>query len=195
MSKNMDIAKLKPAPYNPRTITKEELEGLQHSMQKFGDISGIVFNRTTGNLVAAHQRIEILNSFANESEIEILETFEKPTKCGTIAYGYVKNFGAERFSYREVEWDEQTEKLANIAANNPKIQGKFKLELSDLLLELKEIEGFEELRLNELQDLYLSQSDEDKDFSVHNREINVNELTKDLSHTCPKCGFQFKTET
>ena len=56
--KVMDLA---PAPYNPRFITDKKLEMLEHSINEFGDLSGIVFNIQTGNTVGGHQRIKKLD--------------------------------------------------------------------------------------------------------------------------------------
>ena len=58
--KNIDD--LKPASYNPRKISKKAFEGLEVSLKKFGDISGIVWNKRTGNLVSGHQRVAKLRS-------------------------------------------------------------------------------------------------------------------------------------
>ena len=56
----MKLSDLKPAPYNPRTITPEAVQALQVSLSEFGDISGIVWNKRTKHLVAGHQRLEAL---------------------------------------------------------------------------------------------------------------------------------------
>jgi len=39
----MKLSDLKPAAYNPRKITDEQLEMLKKSFKKFGDLSGIVY--------------------------------------------------------------------------------------------------------------------------------------------------------
>jgi len=41
----MDVKSLKPAGYNPRKITDKKLEMLKKSLEEFGDLSGIIFNR------------------------------------------------------------------------------------------------------------------------------------------------------
>ena len=51
----MPLADLKPAPYNPRTISEEALKGLGVSLEEFGDISGFTWNKQTGHLVTGHQ--------------------------------------------------------------------------------------------------------------------------------------------
>lgn len=112
MNNKTKINTLKPAEYNPRKITKEQLESLKKAMEEFGDLSGIVFNRRTGNMVGGHQRIKVI-----PEDAEIHKTsFKNPTRTGTVAEGYIL-LGGEKFIYREVDWDLNHEKLANIAAN------------------------------------------------------------------------------
>jgi hypothetical protein len=55
------VGQLKPAAYNPRCISDTELETLKRSLHDFGDLSGIVVNVRTGNLVGGHQRIKTLD--------------------------------------------------------------------------------------------------------------------------------------
>lgn len=55
------VASIKPANYNPRTITKPALEALGHAMREFGDLGGVVLNVRTGNLVGGHQRVKHLD--------------------------------------------------------------------------------------------------------------------------------------
>lgn len=52
----MKVKNLKANPENPRTITDAKLLQLKRSMERFGDLSGIVFNRRSGNLGGGHQR-------------------------------------------------------------------------------------------------------------------------------------------
>jgi len=113
MSKRRTVSALKGNPQNPRAITDEQLSMLGKSLAKFGDLGGIVFNRTTGQLVGGHQRAKVL---PKDSEVLISELYDEPTPVGTVAIGYIRMDG-ELFSYREVEWDMDTEKAANIAAN------------------------------------------------------------------------------
>lgn len=106
------VSELNPADYNPRKITKEQLSNLQKAMVEFGDLSGIVYNRRTGNIVSGHQRIKNIPAGA-----EIIKTeLSSLSRTGTIAEGHIILNG-EKFNYREVDWDINREKLANIAAN------------------------------------------------------------------------------
>jgi hypothetical protein len=107
------IADLAPAPYNPRQISDEKLDLLRRAMQKYGDLSGIVFNRRNGHLVGGHQRVK---HFDPDTPVHVERTYDEPTPQGTVAEGYVL-MDDERWIYREVDWDDQDEAAANIAAN------------------------------------------------------------------------------
>jgi hypothetical protein len=111
----MNITDLKPNPKNPRKVSAKKLKQLERALAEFGDLSGIVFNRKTGQLVGGHQRTELFKK-RKDAEVAILIKHKKPTKAGTVAEGYVTIDG-ERFAYREVSWDIGKEKAANIAAN------------------------------------------------------------------------------
>lgn len=106
------VGDLRPSPYNPRRITDEQKKRLKKAIEEFGDLSGIVFNRRTGRLVGGHQRIKVIpqNAIIEKTELPIA------SRTGTVAYGYII-IDNEKYSYREVDWDEGKEKAANIAAN------------------------------------------------------------------------------
>jgi hypothetical protein len=130
------IDDLKPAPYNPRKISIDALVGLQHSLKQFGDVSGLVWNKRTGHLVAGHQRLVAL----------------KAGGCKLVG-GAVVTSGGERFPVRTVDWPIEKEKTANIVANSMAISGEFTPDLDALLSEIKiDIgeEDFSALRLDAL---------------------------------------------
>jgi len=127
-TKEQTVKDLKPAPYNPRKISDRQLELLDKTMEEYGDLSGIVFNSSTGNIVGGHQRIKVLNP---EWDI-IKEHYQDET--GTIALGYIVT-PKGKFSYREVQWTEQKEKGANLAANKGGGEWEYPL-LKDLLEDL-----------------------------------------------------------
>lgn len=122
------VKDLKPASYNPRKITDHRLEMLKKSMVKFGDLSAIVFNVKTGNLVSGHQRIKHLDPSWP------IEKHPHKDKTGTVAVGTIDTpFGL--WSYREVSWSEKWEAAANIAANNH--GGEFDTpKLKEIILEI-----------------------------------------------------------
>lgn len=119
-SKKLTIADLKGAPYNPRDISPEAASGLRFSMESFGDISGIVFNVRTGQLVAGHQRMDQLKTEHGDKLVM------EPNNGPDDGKGYViKTSDGQEWNVRVVDWDELREKAANIAANNPRLQGAF----------------------------------------------------------------------
>lgn len=133
----MKIKDLKPAEYNPRKITDEQLERLKKALHEFGDLSGLVFNKRTGNLVGGHQRLKCLPA---DAVIE-KKALKVPSRTGTIAEGCVIIEG-EKFVYREIDWDLQREKAANIAAN--KQGGEWDDDkLAELLKELSDAPDFD----------------------------------------------------
>ena len=124
----MKIKDLRPATYNPRKITDKQLLMLKKSMLEFGDLSGIVVNVKTGNLVGGHQRVKNL-----DPSWPIIKQAHKD-KTGTIALGYIDTPDG-RWTYREVDWPEKKEAAANIAAN--KHGGDFDLtKLRDIVITL-----------------------------------------------------------
>lgn len=131
----MKVKDLSPNPKNPRTITDAKLEQLKRAMLEFGDLSGIVFNRKSKHLVGAHQRAKNLDA---DAFVVIVKTYKKPTKTGTIAEGHVELNG-ERFAYREVSWDQNRERAANLAAN----KGAGEWDLPQLNEWLKELGSFD----------------------------------------------------
>jgi len=115
------LADLAAAPYNPRSITAKALAGLGYSLAEFGDISGIVWNHRTGQLVAGHQRVRSLRQQYGDLRIEA---------------GEVLTPEGHRFAVRVVDWPEAKEKAANVAANAPTISGDFTADLPALVDEI-----------------------------------------------------------
>lgn len=109
---------LKASPKNPRRITKKRLVMLEKALDRFGDLGGVIYNIRTQGLVGGHQRVEAIRAATKGGQCTIERTREMdpPTAKGTVAEGYIA-FNGERYSYREVDWDEDTERLANLAAN------------------------------------------------------------------------------
>lgn len=121
-----DINELKPNAKNPRRISKEDFAALQASIKTFGDLSCVVFNVRTQQLVGGHQRIESMKASGTKPVVWITQKYDTPNAQGTIAIGTITHEN-ESYKYREVDWDEGIEKAANIAAN--RIQGEFDLDL------------------------------------------------------------------
>lgn len=144
------VEDLAPFEGNPRAMTPEARKRLARSMAKWGDLSGVIFNRRTGRLVGGHQRREHL---PEDAEVEILEAWEEPNAVGTVAVGWIE-VENERWTYREVDVSESTEKAMNLAANRHG-EGAWDLELLPTMLEEIEEEdvgltGFTEEELSDL---------------------------------------------
>ena len=71
--RKVKLSELKDSKYNPRKISKEELQRLEDSMDKFGYVEPIVWNEKTGNIVGGHQRLKILSKkLTSEDTIEVV---------------------------------------------------------------------------------------------------------------------------
>jgi hypothetical protein len=124
------IDSLQPADYNPRKMSAKDAAALRKTIDELGDLSGIIKNIATGNLVGGHQRIAVMKKIGNAEIIISWRASEQPGPAGTTAHGYVIHpVTTERFSYREVNWPADAtdvngkpysskERVANIAANN-----------------------------------------------------------------------------
>lgn len=148
----MKLSDLKQNEVNPRSISDRSRDGLHTSMEEFGDISGIVYNRSTERLVGGHQRQSVLlDMFGEDPDIEVVKEFPKPTKDGTVAIGVLKTSGGQVFSVRMVEWNETKEAAANLTANNTEITGYFDMDkLGDFIQVASEYEAFDSLMLDDL---------------------------------------------
>lgn len=137
----MPVDVLKPDPINPREIDERALGGLRISMNTFGDLSGITWNERTAELVCGHQR---MTGLMEEGAAQWTRTSKTE---GFILHPRT----SERFGIRIVDWDMTTQRMANLVANNPAIQGAF---TPDAVEQLRELEGelhFAELGLDALQ--------------------------------------------
>ena len=54
----MTWGRMKHYHKNPRTITKKQFADLQDSLRKFGDLSGIVHNLNTDEIIGGNQRMD-----------------------------------------------------------------------------------------------------------------------------------------
>lgn len=99
---------------NPRKISEAQLEQLKQNIKELGDLSGIVHDLNTDEIISGNQRSKVIN--INECEIEIVKKYDKPNEQGTIAFGFVI-FENQRLNYRQVRWNEKQREKACITAN------------------------------------------------------------------------------
>lgn len=98
---------------NPRVITEKQFDYLKEHLSDLGDLAGVVYCHNNKCFVGGNQRSEVFDG----SDIEIVELFNKPTKCGTVAHGFIQ-YNGEKYSYREVMFSENDFNKACIVANN-----------------------------------------------------------------------------
>jgi ParB-like chromosome segregation protein Spo0J len=75
------IADLIPAPYNPRQSTAKQEKHLKESLEKFGLVEPIIFNKQTGWIVGGHFRVrELIKLGVKEVECVIVDLNEADEK-------------------------------------------------------------------------------------------------------------------
>src|SRR5450631_1105848 len=109
----LPIATLAPDPANPRTLSDEARAGLAVSLETFGPLD-ITFNDETSEIVSGHQRLQSLKD-AGATEV---------VRQGDLGFVVHPKTG-ERFPVRFVRWDPVKQRMANLAANSPHLQGEF----------------------------------------------------------------------
>lgn len=119
---------------NPRKITNERLKQLKENIIELGDLSGIVHDLNTDEIISGNQRSKVIN--INKCEIEIVKKYDEPNEQGTVALGFVI-FKNQRLNYRQVRWNEKQREKACITANA--LGGEFDYEI--LKAEWKEESG------------------------------------------------------
>ena len=83
------ISQLNPAAYNPRKDLQPgdpEYEKLKRSIQEFGYVEPIVWNKRTGNIVGGHQRYKVLLDMGmSEVDCVVVDLDETKEKALNIA--------------------------------------------------------------------------------------------------------------
>lgn len=127
--KNWKIQKIKLAdvklrPDNPRTIGDNALNGLRNSLDRFGYVEPIIWNKTTGHIVGGHQRYFVLVE-AGVTEAKMVV----------------------------VQMSLEEELAANLTLNNPEIEGTWSDEAADLMhqVETTDADLFNSLNMDALK--------------------------------------------
>lgn len=100
------------AHYNPRKISNEARMQLKANLKRIGLLGGIVWNKTTGNLVSGHQRVSVMDDVNK----------------------YEDGHNDYEIRVEVVELDEKTEKEQNIFMNNRSVQGEFDTDMLETML-------------------------------------------------------------
>ena len=196
------LSDLKPARYNPRRISTQQKAALVKSYLEFGDLSGVVYNVRSGNLVGGHQRTSMYR--------DVKTTLRKRAYrdgTGTVAVGEAVVPRPDGTSiiipYREVDWGWEKEAAANVSANSG--GGEFDEEkLGRLLAELK-------TRNFPIEHIALGLLDFKKAIKMYESAlkraagvdgeggefaaIDPKALAALAEHACPKCGYRWSGST
>ena len=173
-----NTADLLPADYNPRKDLKPgdaEYEKLKRSIEQFGYVEPVIWNKTTGRVVGGHQRLKVLIDIGiTEVECVVVEMDESKEKALNVALNKISG-----------DWD--TDKLALLIAD---LQGEdFDVSLT----------GFEPAEIDALFKDTIKDGIKDDDFDVE-AELKNPTITKlgdvwTLGRHRLVCGDSTKTET
>ena len=98
------ISELIPASYNPRISTKKQEDSLKRSLEKFGVVEPVVFNKQTGCIVGGHFRVRELKKLGyTEVECVIVDLSLEDEKELNIRL----NANTGEFDWEQLanEWD------------------------------------------------------------------------------------------
>ena len=147
---------LLPAEYNPRKDLKpgdEEYEKLKRSIEEFGYVEPVIWNKTTGRVVGGHQRLKVLIDLGiTEVDCVVIEMDDAKEKALNIALNKISG-----------DWDK--DKLTLLIAD---LQGEdFDVSLT----------GFDPAEIDDLFKDSLKDGMHDDDFDV-DEELKKPSFTK-----------------
>lgn len=133
---------------NPRQITRKQMAALGVTMDDLGDLSGIMHDLDTDEILTGNQRIEVIpGALSGLVQPTITERFDPPLLDGTAALGYFEYKG-KRFNYRAVKgWDDEKRERAVIVANKAGGTWDFDILANEFETEKLLEYGFEEREL------------------------------------------------
>lgn len=142
-----DTADLKGDARNPRRIDVVASAGLRNSLDRFGDLSGIVMNQRTGTLVAGHQRMAQIRAKWGDRPIDLID-------AAAGLHG-IRIDERRYFTVRVVDWSPAFQRAASVAANSQLISGEFTDDVGQYLQEIAIDLAAEDERL--MDDVLLSE--------------------------------------
>ena len=99
---------------NPRRISDKQFSQLAEWLAELGDLSGIVHDLNSDEIVGGNQRGRVFD--IDQCEIVLTEQYADPDSQGTLGLGYILWQG-NKYAYRQVRWTERQCEKANIVAN------------------------------------------------------------------------------
>lgn len=172
------VEQLIPADYNPRKDLQpgdSEYEKIKRSLEEFGYVDPVIWNKTTGRVVGGHQRLKVLASMGRtEVECVVVELDEEKEKALNVALNKISG-----------DWDK--EKLAVLMTD---------LDAADFDVSLT---GFDAAEIDDLFKDTLRDGVEDDDFDVEeelqNPPITMQGDVWFLGRHRLVCGDSTKKET
>ena len=152
------IDRLIPADYNPRKDLQPgdpEYEKLKRSIEEFGFVEPLVWNKRTGRLVGGHQRLKVLKAKGiKEVEVSVVDLPENKEKALNIALNKI-----------EGDWD--FPKLKDVLEEID--TGEFDIEIT----------GFDTEEIERLMTQFAEDNPEEDDFDVEKAIEEIEEpITK-----------------
>jgi len=148
----IDAARLNPAPYNPRKDLKpgdKEYEKLKRSIEQFGTVEPVVWNKQTGNVVGGHQKLKILLEMGQaQIDCVVVDLDEAREKALNLALNKITG-----------DWDEG--KLAALMAD---------LDASDFDVSLT---GFDATEIDALMNKFYSTEACEDDFDAERAKADI----------------------
>jgi ParB-like chromosome segregation protein Spo0J len=126
----MQVSKLKPAPYNPRKISPQEMNKLKRSIEEYGVVENLVFNKRTGFVVGGNQRLKAIKALKiKEVPVIVVDLDEQREKALNLALNKISG-----------EWDNDALKLVlqDLDASTLDLTGFDSIEIEDLLEDIGE---------------------------------------------------------
>lgn len=110
----MNINDITPADYNPRVDLNEnddEYKKIKNSIQEFGYVDPIIWNKRTGNIVGGHQRYTVLKDLGHEKvDVSVVDMSEQDEMALNIALNKVEG-DWDKDKLKEVIADLEQDKL------------------------------------------------------------------------------------
>lgn len=129
-----------PADYNPRTISDDARKKLKKNIKENGIIGGMVWNKTTSNLVSGHQKLSILDEINKydqgndyELKVDVIEVDLKKEKELNIWFNSKAVQGEMDYKKLALMWGEIDVDLA----------GLDDVDISMIQFELPDVEDYE----------------------------------------------------
>ncbi len=131
----MKLADIHTAEYNPRINLKqddEEYKALKNSLERFGVATPLIVNRTTGNLVSGHQRLNVLKEMElAETEVVFIDVDINKEKLLNVALNKIDGeWDYEKLEELFSEFSEEDIKFTGYATEE--LEGLFGSETTEL---------------------------------------------------------------